>query len=103
MYAYVCVRQYYTRIQVPRAQRSITFDVLEGEHVDNVAANTHLGTFKLSRVGDTDVAGNADPGYDSEVSVEVKLGLDADGVIEASVRDMQSGKTKTIKLNRRGT
>ena len=40
---------------------------------------------------------------DTELRVEVKIRLDADGVIEASVRDMQSGRTKTIKLNRRCT
>ena len=37
-----------------------------------------------------------------EVPVQVKMGLDADGVIQAEVRDVQSGKTKAITLNRHG-
>lgn len=80
--------------QVLGNQRRVTVDILEGEDVDNVAGNTHLGTFELTRDGDVQAW--------SEAQVEVKLGLDADGVIEAEVRDKQSGKTKAITLDRNG-
>jgi len=66
--------------QVPRAQRRITVDVLEGEHVNNVTANTRLGSFELSR--DADIPG--DEKYGTEVRVEVHLGLDAGNISQKS-------------------
>jgi len=84
--------------QVPAKQRRVIVDILEGENVEDVAANTLLGTFELTRVADSE----AQAGSGAEAQVHVKLGLDADGVIEASVRDKQSGKTTAITLNRHG-
>lgn len=60
-----------------------------------MAGNIHIGTFELTRDGSMQEAWR-------EVPVQVKMGLDADGVIQAEVRDVQSGKTKAITLNRHG-
>ena len=80
--------------QVPRSQRRITVDVLEGENVDDVAQNNHLGSFALTR--DDAEVWTGDAGGE----VEVHMGLDADGVIHAMAHDVQSGKTNAISLNR---
>ena len=68
-------------------------DVLEGDKVDDTAQNTRLGAFELTREAEMVSSDNAD-------QVEVHMGLDADGVIDAMVRDTQSGRTKTISVMR---
>jgi hypothetical protein len=69
-------------------------EVLEGENVDDVTQNTHLGAFELTR--DVETVSVNDVG----VQVEVQMWLDSDGVIDAVVRDVKSGQTKAITLNR---
>lgn len=83
-------------LQIPRSQRRITADVLEGEDVDNVDKVTPLDSFALTQ-DDTEVQVG-----DAEIRVEVQMGLDADGVNHAVVRYVLSGRTKEISLKRNG-
>ena len=76
-------------VQVQRSQRRITVDVLEGENVDDVTQNSHLGSFALTR-DDAEVWVG-----DVEGEVEVHIGLD----VRVTPRRMTSRAASPTKFH----
>eukprot|EP00315_Gephyrocapsa_oceanica_P002691 CAMPEP_0185317098 /NCGR_PEP_ID=MMETSP1363-20130426/45903_1 /TAXON_ID=38817 /ORGANISM="Gephyrocapsa oceanica, Strain RCC1303" /LENGTH=747 /DNA_ID=CAMNT_0027915341 /DNA_START=172 /DNA_END=2415 /DNA_ORIENTATION=+ len=77
---------------VPRSQRKVVVEVLEGDEAE-VDANVNLGMLELVRDGSVSGSG--------EVKMQVTLGLDSDGIIDAKVKDMSTGQSKSVQLSHR--
>jgi molecular chaperone DnaK len=69
-------------------QRTVKIHVLQGEN-PLAADNTSLGEFELSGI---------DPGPRGAPRIEVKFGIDANGIVNVSARDARSGAQGNITI-----
>merc|ERR1712185_430777 len=81
--------------EVPRSQKKITVEVLEGEFPDDFASNKILGTIPL------EIPERGRPSSDnSPAKIAVQLGLDSNGIVVATSRDIETGVTREVMLER---
>jgi L1 cell adhesion molecule like protein len=66
----------------------VLFRVYQGEHAD-VRKNQLVGTFRLD---------NLPPRRAGDVNFSVRFGVDANGILEVSAKDVSTGQTKTLQV-----